>query len=275
MDLCTISNPKYTVSTPSTCVPSATPPPATVPSCSAVCLLCLAPSCSSPPAHVIPTCSSLLGLAPPWLAMCGQTAITVAMGKAMDAIVVEDEKTAKECIQYMREQRSGTATFLPLDTLRTKPIDDRLRLLGHDTRLATDLLQFETRFVKAISYACGNVVVCPTLDVARELCFGAGSHKMKCVALDGTLIHKSGLITGGRSGIERMAQRWEAKDVEALKRRRDRLIQELQEVNKVRKTARNEKGIEALLKTSVPPFPSDPRHPTLVDVDVDDRVLIG
>jgi len=95
------------------------------------------------------------------------------MGKAMDAIVVDDEKTAKECIQYMREQRAGTATFLPLDVLRAKPIDDRLRLLGHDTRLATDLLQFEARFAKAVHYACGNVVVCPSLDVARQLCFGS------------------------------------------------------------------------------------------------------
>ena len=47
-------------------------------------------------------------------------AVTVAMGSKMDAVVVQDEKTAIECIQYMKEQRVGIATFLPLDTLKVR-----------------------------------------------------------------------------------------------------------------------------------------------------------
>jgi len=47
-------------------------------------------------------------------------AITVAMGKNMSAIVVDNEKTAIECIEYLKEQRVGKATFLPLDTIKGK-----------------------------------------------------------------------------------------------------------------------------------------------------------
>ena len=56
-----------------------------------------------------------------------KVALTVAMGKSMNAIVVEDEATAMECIEYMRQQRAGVATFIPLDSIRVSAIDDRLR----------------------------------------------------------------------------------------------------------------------------------------------------
>ena len=54
-------------------------------------------------------------------------AVTVATGKNMDAIVVNDQKTGLECIQYMREQRVGTASFIPLDKIRV--ISDSVRRL--------------------------------------------------------------------------------------------------------------------------------------------------
>lgn len=57
-------------------------------------------------------------------------AMTVALGSHMDSVVVQDEKTGMDCIQYMKEQRVGTATFLPLDTIKSKPIDEQLRNLG-------------------------------------------------------------------------------------------------------------------------------------------------
>lgn len=113
-------------------------------------------------------------------------AVTVAMGSKMEAIVVQDEKTAMECIQYMREQRVGIATFLPLDTLKVKPFDDRLRQKG---RLVTDVLTYDPIVAKAVQYACGNILLCETLDEAKQLCFGKERHK--AVTTDGTLVEKS------------------------------------------------------------------------------------
>lgn len=68
-------------------------------------------------------------------------AVTVAMGSNMDSIVVETEKTAMECIVYLKEQRIGTATFLPLDKLVTKPVSEKLRLLGKNIYPIVDVLK--------------------------------------------------------------------------------------------------------------------------------------
>ncbi|VDL89014.1 unnamed protein product [Schistocephalus solidus] len=57
-----------------------------------------------------------------------QIAITKVLGKYMDGIVCDSEKTAKDCIQYMKDQRIEPETFLPLDFLDVKPVDEKLRL---------------------------------------------------------------------------------------------------------------------------------------------------
>ncbi|GAB4841723.1 hypothetical protein Ancab_022445 [Ancistrocladus abbreviatus] len=62
-------------------------------------------------------------------------AVTVAMGKFMDAVVVEDEHTGKECIKYLKEQRLPPQTFIPVQTVRVKPVIERLRTLGGSAKL--------------------------------------------------------------------------------------------------------------------------------------------
>jgi structural maintenance of chromosome 1 len=49
------------------------------------------------------------------------------MGKSMDAIVVDSEKTARECIQFMKEQHLNAETFYPLDYIAAPNLDERLR----------------------------------------------------------------------------------------------------------------------------------------------------
>lgn len=56
-----------------------------------------------------------------------QIAVTKVLGKNMDAIIVDSEKTARDCIQYMKEQRADPETFLPLDFIEVKPTNEQLR----------------------------------------------------------------------------------------------------------------------------------------------------
>lgn len=76
----------------------------------------------------------------------------------------------------MKEQRAGIATFLPLDTITPKPIDDKFRNFGHGTRLALDLLNFDPSNERAILFACGNTLICDTMEIAREVAFGKGQQ---------------------------------------------------------------------------------------------------
>ncbi|KAG0031501.1 Structural maintenance of chromosomes protein 1 [Podila clonocystis] len=180
-------------------------------------------------------------------------AISVILGRHMDAIIVDRQKTAIDCIQLLREQRSGHATFLPLDTLSAKPVNDRLRSVAKGARLAVDVVQYDEVLETAIHYVCGNALVCDTMEVAKHVCYDLG-HQVKAVALDGTVFHKSGLITGGQSGLGSSVRRWDEKVVDDLKRRRDTMLAQLNELSKTKKrgehgeTLRSElAGIESKL----------------------------
>jgi structural maintenance of chromosome 1 len=159
------------------------------------------------------------------------TALTVVIGSHMDSIIVQDEKTAHECIQYMRDQRVGVATFLPLETIRGKSVDDRLRTLANGVVPIIDVLQYDKTFQRAIEYVCGTTLMCDDVDTARRLAFGR-KERFKVVTKEGVLIHKSGLMTGGTSpsGLDAKAARWEEKQVDSLKKQRDRLVAEMTDV---------------------------------------------
>jgi len=72
-----------------------------------------------------------------------ETALTIVLGRNLEAIVVDEEKTAIDCIEYMRNQRVGQATFIPLDTIQVKPADDKFRTFAKGVRLAVDIVEHE------------------------------------------------------------------------------------------------------------------------------------
>lgn len=172
-----------------------------------------------------------------------ETAVSVILGRNIDAVVVDEEKTAIECIDYMRTQRAGQATFLPLDTISTKPINDKFRSFARGARLAVDVIQFEPAVERAMLHACGNALVCDTMDVARYVCWERG-QEVKAVTLEGTVIHKSGLITGGRS-THGGGKKWEEKDVQGLTRLRDNLVAQLQELNRSKPRGKADENVIA------------------------------
>ena len=177
-------------------------------------------------------------------------AVTVAAGKDMDAVVVDSKAVAMECIDYLREQRVGTATFLPLDNLQVPPPESTEHLRSKITeddryRLAVDVIHVEDpKMHRAVQYAVGNTVVCDDLDSARELCFdrrrgsrgkagstSTGGAHVKAVTLGGAVISKAGTMTGGiTSEDDNKAGRWKDQDLEKLKEKRDKLDQERSEL---------------------------------------------
>ncbi|XVE72930.1 hypothetical protein DITRI_Ditri11bG0077200 [Diplodiscus trichospermus] len=141
-------------------------------------------------------------------------AVTVAMGSFMDAVVVEDENTGKECIKYLKEQRLPPHTFIPLQSVRVKPITERLRTLG-------------------VLFAAGNTLVCDDLEEAKVLSWTG--ERFKVVTIDGILLTKSGTMTGGTSGgMEARSNKWDDKKIEGLKRKKEQLESELEELGSIR-----------------------------------------
>lgn len=98
-------------------------------------------------------------------------AVSVIMGKNMDSIVVDSEKTAIECIKYMRDQRAGQATFLPLDTIHVKPTMEKYRSFVKGARLAIDVIQFDSNVERAIKYVVGSALISDSVDIARHVVY--------------------------------------------------------------------------------------------------------
>jgi structural maintenance of chromosome 1 len=188
-----------------------------------------------------------------------QLAITKVMGKSIDAIVVDTEKTARECIQFMKEQHLQAETFYPLDYIEANILDERLREIREpkNTKLLFDVIKYQPALIKkALIFAVGNCLVCESDDDARNLAFGS-TERHKVVSLDGTLFQKSGLISGGSTELKQKARRWDEKHLDALRKRKEELTEQLKEQHKIRRKEpeladlrANIKGLEYRLKYS-------------------------
>ncbi|MCM2466332.1 chromosome segregation protein SMC [Methanoculleus oceani] len=128
-----------------------------------------------------------LGRAPPEYA----TALDVAAMGRLRWAVVDTDAVAADAIRYLKENRLGRVTFLPLNKLRPpilSPLEADPGIVGY----AVDLLEFDPAFDRAFRVVFGATVVVDTLERARRL---MGRYKM--VTLDGDFVEKSGAMTGG------------------------------------------------------------------------------
>ncbi|MCD6473542.1 MAG: chromosome segregation protein SMC [Thermoplasmata archaeon] len=122
-------------------------------------------------------------------------AIEVAAGRRAEAIVVEDDGVAAKCIEYLKKNNLGRATFLPLNKLMAgKPRGKALLAVRHENAIgfAIDLVRYDPRYHAAFWYVFGDTIVVKDMDTARELMGG-----VRIVTLDGDIIEASGAITGG------------------------------------------------------------------------------
>ncbi|HLV10064.1 MAG TPA: chromosome segregation protein SMC [Halanaerobiales bacterium] len=128
-----------------------------------------------------------------------ELAIEIALGAAMQNIVVEDEKTARACVEFLKKHKAGRATFLPLDMITEKKLD--VEKMGFNIRegilgIATDFVSSETRLTSVINNLLGRILLAKDLKsataVARKL-----KSRLKIVTLDGEVINPGGSITGG------------------------------------------------------------------------------
>ncbi|KAL5792745.1 hypothetical protein ACOSP7_001339 [Xanthoceras sorbifolium] len=176
-------------------------------------------------------------------------AVTVAMGKFMDAVVVEDEYTGKECIKYLKEQRLPPQTFIPLQSVRVKPVSERLRNLGDCKLIETNVkvgglnnCTFDPSLEKAILFAVGNTLVCDNLDEAKHLSWSG--ERFRVVTIDGILLTKSGTMTGGTTGgMEARSKHWDDKAMEDKRRNKEQLESQLENLGSIREMQLKESEI--------------------------------
>ena len=118
------------------------------------------------------------------------TALNIAAGNKLQFVVCDNDQIAADGIRYLKEERLGRVTFLPLSKLRppTLPPLKEPGVIDY----AVNLLEYDPKYDRAFGVALGATVVVDTLDRARKL---IGKYRM--VTLGGELLEKSGAITGG------------------------------------------------------------------------------
>jgi len=149
-------------------------------------------------------------------------AIRIVLGRNLNAVVVDSQKTAFECVEYLKIQRLGAASFIPLDSIKVTPVNERLRNLATGARLAIDVIKHDPIYERAVQYACGNTIICDSTQIARHVVYDKG-NEVKAVSLDGTVIHKGGNMSGGVTGLDG-SRKFDEREVQALKRAQEDIL---------------------------------------------------
>jgi structural maintenance of chromosome 1 len=168
-------------------------------------------------------------------------AVITALGRDFDSVVVDTEKTGTECVQYLKDQRFSPMTFIPLDNIKTNNANSNLKGLK-GARLTIDCIDFDSSLERAMSYACGSSIVCDDLAIAKHICYEK-KMEVKAVTLEGFVIHKAGLMTGGRGPEGKGGKRkFEAQhDIDGLKAKCQQMREEIEALPNVnRKTTAEE-----------------------------------
>jgi chromosome segregation protein len=144
-------------------------------------------------------------------------ALEAAAGGRMQNIVVDNDSIAADCIKYLKSNKLGSASFIPLNKIRYNDITTEnkklLNLHGvHD--FALNLINFKSQYQKAFSYVFGNTLIVEDIDIARKV----GIGKIKMSTLDGGIAESSGVMRGGFN-VRRSSLGFKEKDsMEALER---------------------------------------------------------
>ena len=174
-----------------------------------------------------------------------QTAVSTTLGRHFDSVIVENEKTANECIQYLREQRRGQGTFIPLDTIQFTAINSNIKGQNRGCRMALDSISYDRSLERAFSYVCGNAVLCDDMAIAKSIVWEK-RNDVKAVTLDGSIIHRGGNMTGGQ-GSKRDTRRFDDAEVGNLRKLQERLVSELSGLPDTRRGASEEEALQGEL----------------------------
>ena len=175
-----------------------------------------------------------------------ETAVSTVLGRNFDSIIVDTEKTAKDCITWLRDQQAGQATFIPLETIQVKAVSSNLKGMHKKMTLAIDTINYDHALEPAMSYACGNAMVCDDLETAKFLCYQK-NIEARAVTLEGTVIHKGGLMTGGRGPNDNSNRKWADSEVENLRKQKDKLMADLASLPQGHKAITDEESLQAEL----------------------------
>ena len=124
-------------------------------------------------------------------------AVEIALGAAMQQIVVENEADGKAAISYLKRTNGGRATFLPISALRPKTLQENgLESCAGFVGVASDLITSDPKYRSVVENLLGRTVIVENIDNAISMAKRYG-NRFKIVTLDGQVMNPGGSMTGG------------------------------------------------------------------------------
>ena len=146
-----------------------------------------------------------------------EIAIEIALGGSIQNIVTDNENTAKNLIQFLKKNRFGRATFLPLSTVGTRSLNKNMDVLKEEGVLgfANNLISADKKFDGLVEYLLGRIIVVDHIDhaiaVSRKY-----KNSLRIVTLEGELLSPGGSMSGGayKNSSNLLSRRREIEDSE-------------------------------------------------------------
>lgn len=118
-----------------------------------------------------------------------------SIGRRGDFIVIDNEETARQCIDKLKKEKLGFYTFVPLTTVKSSYNLEKI----NDTRIVDyiiNLVDFDDAFLQAMKFVFGDTVLVKDFDSAKELI-----NKYRMVLPDGTVFERTGTVSGGHFDV--------------------------------------------------------------------------
>lgn len=158
-------------------------------------------------------------------------AVDVALGGKSQNIVVEDVKTARDCIELLKSQRLGRATFLPLDNLRYALVDEKtknqLKRCSGFEGIASELVKTNSQYKKAIESLLGRTIVAKDFKTGQDL-YKVVQGRMMVVTLEGEIFYPGGAIVGGQNKEGKQSPLFKKVEIETLSKEIEKAQKDLE-----------------------------------------------
>ncbi|RRD94974.1 chromosome segregation protein SMC [Clostridiales bacterium COT073_COT-073] len=124
-----------------------------------------------------------------------QKAIETALGNRLQNIITDTDADAEQAIEYLKQNKLGRATFLPMNTVTAVKAKEIFREKGY-LGIAADLVKYDPKFENIVQSLLGNLFVTDNLQNARYLA-AKYQYKLRIITLDGDVLSPGGSMTGG------------------------------------------------------------------------------
>lgn len=149
-------------------------------------------------------------------------AIETTLGASLNYLVVDNETSVKQAINYLKEQRLGRATFLPLNIIKPKYLDsnvlDTLKNMSGFVDTAINLVKYDPAYDNIMQNLLSTTIVVKDIDALNNIAKRL-NYKYKIVSLDGDISYAGGSISGGakKNGNSILKDRYELTKLETNK----------------------------------------------------------